>query len=103
MRDALLVAHQHGVAIYAECGGLMYLGSRLTTASGEAFPMVGIFQGESRMATAFSFSKTRDGQELKRWSGGYKTGNTLASYLHVHFGQNPAMLLNWFSRGRAKA
>ncbi len=39
--------------------------------------------------------------EVTHWLGGYQIGNTLASYLHVHFGQNPAMLLNWFERARA--
>ncbi len=142
MLTSIRDAHQRGVAIYAECGGLMYLGGSLTTASGDSFPMAGIFPGESRMTsslkrfgycqaqaqqttllaaegdvirghefhysdffsdepTVFRFSKERDGVEMTHWQGGYQSGNTLASYLHVHFGQNPAMLLNWFSRGRA--
>lgn len=135
-------AHQRDVAIYAECGGLMYLGESLTTASGDSFPMVGILPGKSRMTsslkrfgycqaqalqatllaekgdvlrghefhysdfettepTAFRFSKERAGVEISHWPGGYQTGNTLASYLHVHFLQNPAMLLHWFARARA--
>lgn len=135
-------AHQRDVAIYAECGGLMYLGESLTTASGDSFPMVGILPGKSRMTsslkrfgycqaqalqatllaekgdvlrghefhysdfetaepTVFRFSKERAGVEISHWPGGYQTGNTLASYLHVHFLQNPAMLLHWFARARA--
>ena len=135
-------AHQRGVPIYAECGGLMYLGGSLTTASGDSYPMAGIFPGESRMTTSlkrfgycqaqaeqstllaktgdvirghefhysdfhtdtetvFRFSKERDGVELTHWQGGYQAGNTLASYLHVHFLQNPAMLLRWFEIARA--
>ncbi len=132
---------QRGIPIYAECGGLMYLGGSLTTASGDSYPMVGIFPGQSKMTsslkrfgycqakaeqrtllaeaddvirghefhysdfetdvkTAFRFSKERDGVEMNHWFGGYQSGNTLASYLHVHFMQNPAMLLHWFETAR---
>lgn len=44
-------AHRRGVAIYAECGGLMYLGSTLTDSGGEVHEMVGIIPGYSRMGT----------------------------------------------------
>jgi cobyrinic acid a,c-diamide synthase len=142
MRASILQAHDRGVPIYAECGGLMYLGGSLTTASGDSYSMVGIFPGESKMTgslkrfgycqaraeqptllaktgdvicghefhysdfhadlpTVFRFSKERDGVEMSHWFGGYQAGNTLASYLHVHFLQNPAMLLHWFERARS--
>ena len=142
MRASILQAHDRGVPIYAECGGLMYLGGSLTTASGDSYSMVGIFPGESKMTgslkrfgycqakaeqptllaktgdvirghefhysdfhadlpTVFRFSKERDGVEMSHWFGGYQSGNTLASYLHVHFLQNPAMLLHWFERARS--
>jgi cobyrinic acid a,c-diamide synthase len=142
MRASILQAHDRGVPIYAECGGLMYLGGSLTTASGDSYSMVGIFPGESKMTgalkrfgycqataeqptllaktgdvirghefhysdfhtdqpTVFRFAKERDGVEMNHWLGGYQVGNTLASYLHVHFLQNPAMLLHWFERARS--
>lgn len=142
MREALHDAHQRGVAIYAECGGLMYLGEWLVTSEGERWPMVGILPGESRMnktLTRFGYcqatalqdtllaargetlrghefhysdfhttatpvlqcSKTRDGVEMAGWQGGYQVGNTLASYLHVHFLQQPALLQHWFARARS--
>lgn len=142
MLESIQQAHQKGIPIYAECGGLMYLGGSLTTASGDTYPMVGIFPGESKMTsslkrfgycqakaeqptllaqtgdvirghefhysdfeteekTAFRFSKERDGVEMTHWFGGYQSGNTLASYLHVHFLQNPAMLLHWFETARS--
>lgn len=142
MRASILQAHDRGVPIYAECGGLMYLGGSLTTASGDSYSMVGIFPGESKMTgslkrfgycqakaeqptllaktgdlirghefhysdfhadlpTVFRFSKERDGVEMSHWFGGYQSGNTLASYLHVHFLQNPTMLLHWFERARS--
>ena len=49
IRKALKKAHESGIPIYAECGGLMYLGERLVDLEGSSFEMVGIFEGESRM------------------------------------------------------
>lgn len=40
---------EQGMPIYAECGGLMYLGSDLEDLDGEIYPMVGILEGKSRM------------------------------------------------------
>ena len=39
------------VAIYAECGGLMYLGTTLEVTSGERYTMADIIPGHSRMGT----------------------------------------------------
>ncbi|MDX7997768.1 cobyrinate a,c-diamide synthase [Xenorhabdus sp. Reich] len=49
MQAALRQAHQKGIPIYAECGGLMYLGETLTDAEGVRHDMVGLIAGESRM------------------------------------------------------
>lgn len=49
MLSSLRDAHQRGVAIYAECGGLMYLGSLLEDASGAVHRMADIIPGRSRM------------------------------------------------------
>jgi len=49
LRKALREAHEYGIPIYAECGGLMYLGERLVDLEGESYEMVGVFEGESRM------------------------------------------------------
>ncbi|MDW6093979.1 cobyrinate a,c-diamide synthase [Vibrio rhizosphaerae] len=143
MLAAFKRAHEQGVAIYAECGGLMYLGESLFDQSGQKYPMCGIFPGYSTMTTSlkrfgycqvsanhdvliapqgqvirghefhyseftteltpvFTCTKERDGQVLQQWQGGYQINNTLASYLHVHFGQNPDLLLNWIRRGRVR-
>lgn len=142
MREALRTAHRRGTPIYAECGGLMYLGETLTDSKGQTFPMTGILTGHSTMGNrlkrfgycegtaltdttlvnagehlrghefhysdfvtdlppAFEFIKARDGDVLKRWNGGYQVGNTLASYLHVHFAQRPGLLDRWFALARS--
>ncbi|MDC9588156.1 cobyrinate a,c-diamide synthase [Xenorhabdus sp. XENO-10] len=49
MHEALRRAHQKGIPIYAECGGLMYLGDALTDADGVRHNMVGLIAGESQM------------------------------------------------------
>lgn len=74
MRDALLAAHQRGVPVYAECGGLMYLGETLTDSSGNTFPMTGIIAGHSTM-----------GNRLKRF--GYCEGTALTDTTLVCAGE----------------
>ncbi|KMK10662.1 cobyrinate a,c-diamide synthase [Pluralibacter gergoviae] len=49
MLASLRAAHQRGVAIYAECGGLMYLGTTLEDLSGAVHTMAGLIPGHSRM------------------------------------------------------
>lgn len=51
MLTQLRAAHRRGVAIYAECGGLMYLGTTLEVTSGERYTMADIIPGHSRMGT----------------------------------------------------
>lgn len=136
MRNSILTAHEKGIPIYAECGGLMYLGSSLEM-EGKEYEMVGVFNGISKMTTrlrkfgyciaepleetligqkgmpirghefhhsvfettetaCMKLSKKRDGEIVKEWRGGYQKGNTFASYLHIHFYQNPAILMQMF-------
>lgn len=52
MRESILNAHKAGIPIYAECGGLMYLGEKLVDANNEEFDMVGIFNGYSKMTNS---------------------------------------------------
>ncbi|AYN29209.1 cobyrinate a,c-diamide synthase [Buttiauxella sp. 3AFRM03] len=62
MRAQILAAHQRGVAIYGECGGLMYLGSSLQDSHGATYPMVGAIQGHSAMGkklTRFGYCESR--------------------------------------------
>ncbi|MBC1731578.1 cobyrinate a,c-diamide synthase [Listeria seeligeri] len=136
MRESILTAHENGIPIYAECGGLMYLGTSLEV-NGTLYDMVGVFEGVSKMTerlrkfgycfatpahdtllgktgttirghefhhsifettekTCLNLSKMRDGAVIKEWCGGYQKGNTFASYLHIHFYQNPAILTQMF-------
>ncbi|EMW7731896.1 cobyrinic acid a,c-diamide synthase, partial [Yersinia enterocolitica] len=49
MHAVLQQAHRQQIPMYAECGGLMYLGDALTDESGQRHRMVGVLAGESRM------------------------------------------------------
>jgi len=46
---AMREAHEGGMPIYAECGGLMYLTRAVTDFQGRRYPMVGLVPGECRM------------------------------------------------------
>lgn len=139
MLRAVYQAHEKGVPIYAECGGLMYLGESLVTLEGDRYPMAGVLAGYSQMTKglkrfgysearanedtllahinetikghefhhsefftelpcAFSLYKTQNGKVVKEWAGGYQLNNTLASYLHIHFYQNPHLLCRWLDK-----
>lgn len=52
MRESILNAHRKNIPIYAECGGLMYLGEKLENQNKELFDMVGIFNGTSVMTSS---------------------------------------------------
>lgn len=41
-----------------------------------------------------AIQKTRDGEVVKTWTGGYSSKNCFASYLHTHFYQHPSILTN---------
>ncbi len=49
MRESLREAHQQRIPLYAECGGLMYLGESLTDGEGETHAMCGVLPGHSQM------------------------------------------------------
>jgi cobyrinic acid a,c-diamide synthase len=50
-RASLAEAHQRGVPIIAECGGLLYLGRGLMDANGATWPMAGVLPFEARPGT----------------------------------------------------
>lgn len=49
MRQSLREGAQRGYPIYAECGGLMYLGKSIEDSEGNSYPMAGVFPYRSSM------------------------------------------------------
>ena len=49
MRESIKKAHENNIPIYAECGGLMYLGEKLIDQNENEYDMVGILKGISKM------------------------------------------------------
>jgi len=129
-RAAVRTLAEAGGGIYAECGGLMYLGDTLRTLDGVAHPMCGVLPLAVRMrptlaalgyvevtlalgegpplvarghlfhhseleapvpptlATAY---EVRDARGAARGREGYRLGQTLASYVHLHFASCPEL------------
>lgn len=56
---------ESGGLVYAECGGLMYLGKELVDSEGNAFPMAGILD----LATTLYRSKMTLGYRVMHWDG----------------------------------
>ena len=50
MHHSIMEAVTNGVPVYAECGGLMYLGKSLTDLEGSTHPMIGVIPAESAMS-----------------------------------------------------
>ncbi|MCG8706862.1 cobyrinate a,c-diamide synthase [Brenneria sp. 4F2] len=66
MHRALHEAHQRRIPLYAECGGLMYLGSGLTTPDGQRHAMAAVLPGESAMGkrlTRFGYCQAQARQD----------------------------------------
>lgn len=122
--------------IYAECGGLMYLGESL-----DAVPMCGVLPTRTRMGDRlralgyrevtttrssllgpagtvfrgheFHYSELTDTSSLapmyqmtgRRGAGveGWQRGGVLGSYVHAHFGSNPALAANFVAACRRVA
>lgn len=52
IRNSIMNAHINNIPIYAECGGLMYLGEKLEDQNNNIYNMVGIFKGCSKMTSS---------------------------------------------------
>ena len=52
IRLSIMKAHDNNIPIYAECGGLMYLGEKLENQNNDIYNMVGIFKGCSKMTSS---------------------------------------------------
>jgi cobyrinic acid a,c-diamide synthase len=133
MAESIMRAYRSGMPIYAECGGLMYLGRSLRTESGATHQMAGIIPvdvamdgeihrfGYRQLLTLEDSILSPRGQFYRghefHWSritshnGDFKPAyqmlnadgevigyegfvgpNLLASYVHLHFGQNPLLV-----------
>lgn len=127
MRAAIRSFADRGGPIYAECGGLMYLGESLT-ASDAAHAMCGVLPLTTQMTPSLRSFGYREvvttaptllGPAGTRWRGhefhhselagnvmapvfettgwggagaeGWARGNVLGTYVHAHFGSNPAL------------
>lgn len=71
MRASILESHKRKTPIYAECGGLMYLGEKLINQENEEYDMVGIFKGASKMTASlrrfgYSFGTAKEDTILSR-------------------------------------
>ncbi len=79
---------EKGLPVYAECGGLMYLGEKLVL-NNESFPMAGV------LPVVFGFSKRPQGHgytimEIDQSNPYYKVGTILKGH-EFHY----SMVLNW--------
>src|SRR5437868_8877415 len=132
MAESIERAYRNGVPIYAECGGLMYLGRSLRTSDG-AHQMVGVIpvdvemdgeihrfgyrqlltledsilspRGQFYRGHEFHWSRItghngglKPAYQMQNAEGdvigyeGFVAPNLLASYVHLHFGQNPLLV-----------
>ncbi|MBQ9408991.1 MAG: cobyrinate a,c-diamide synthase [Clostridia bacterium] len=125
MRACIKGALEKGIKCYAECGGLMYLGSEIDNQT-----MVGFLPLKSRMTerlqrfgyvkvedetgirfpahefhhaeatalagAAFAYRVTKASQPDKSWDCGYKKGNTLAAFAHTYFADRPELIGRFF-------
>jgi cobyrinic acid a,c-diamide synthase len=118
-RDSVRAAHERGIPILAECGGMMALAQSLGDTHGRQWPMAGILPGHTRMQPRLA------GLGLQAWSTGcgelrghtfhysifdtplegstrtraypgnapgetiYRCGSLTASYFHAYFSSCP--------------
>jgi cobyrinic acid a,c-diamide synthase len=133
MAESIQRAHRAGMPIYAECGGLMYLGRTLRTADGVSHRMAEVIpvdvameqqlqrfgyrqvltledsvlspRGQFYRGHEFHWSRVighdnglRSAYQMQNAEGdsigyeGFVGPNLLASYVHLHFGQNPVLV-----------
>lgn len=125
-RESVRAAHQEGMPIVAECGGLMSLADTLTDRSGNIWPMAGLLAGhvvmQSRLAAlgmqgwatpqgqlrghAFHYSRFETEMTPVAWTTKhpsgiqgeaiYRTANLTASYFHVYFPSSPETVSKLF-------
>ncbi len=144
LAESIQQGHQNGLPIYAECGGLMYLGRSLRMPNGRVHPMAGVLpvdvemdgqlhrfgyrqlltleesilspKGQFYRGHEFHWSRIRTqdsglmpAYQMSNAEGdpigyeGFVGPNLLASYVHLHFGQNPLLTEKFLARCREYA
>lgn len=128
MKQALIVHHQAGKPIYAECGGFLYLLDSLADKEGQQAAMVGLLPGTARMQArlanlgmqqlqlptgeirghSFHFSMLETAlppiavssplRSFGHGEGVFRVGSLQASYLHLYFPFNPDVAAGFFLR-----
>ncbi|WP_240617930.1 cobyrinate a,c-diamide synthase [Methylomonas sp. Kb3] len=126
MKQALIRHHQADKAIYAECGGFLYLLQTLADIDGNQAAMAGLLPGRARMQTrlanlgmhslqlergeirghSFHFSTLETTLEpvassvaqrsFGHGEGFFRSGSLQASYLHLYFPFNPRLAAGFF-------
>jgi len=126
MKQALSAHHRAGKAIYAECGGFLYLLDSLADKEGHRAAMVGLLSGSAAMQTrlanlgmhslqleqgeirghSFHFSTLETAlqplatstaqRSFGHGEGFFRQGALQASYLHLYFPFNPQLAAGFF-------
>ncbi|WP_320415824.1 cobyrinate a,c-diamide synthase [Methylomonas montana] len=126
MKQALTAHHQAGKAIYAECGGFLYLLESLADKEGHRAEMLGLLSGSAYMQSrlvnlgmhslqleqgeirghSFHFSKlettldpfavSNAQRSFGHGEGFFRKGSLQASYLHLYFPFNPQLAASFF-------
>jgi cobyrinic acid a,c-diamide synthase len=127
-KSSMRAAHEKGVPIVAECGGMMALADTLADQSGAIWPMAGLLTGSVAMQPrlaglgpqalpteqgilrghTFHYSKlattvqpaahTIKHPSAIQGEAWYRAGSLTASYFHAYFPSNPAAVAALFSR-----
>jgi cobyrinic acid a,c-diamide synthase len=77
---SLRQAHQAGMPIYAECGGLMYLVQAIQDGAGMRYPMVGLLPGVCRLTDRLQNFGYKEVVSLRK---------SLLGQVHLHFDACP--------------
>ena len=127
MKAAIRVHHDQGKAIYAECGGMLYLVESLTNVKGKTAEMTGLLPGRASMQSRLSnlglhgielpegnmrghtyhystlecplapIAVSEGARKGRRGEPVYRQGQLNASYLHLYFPSNPIAAAKLFS------
>lgn len=120
--------HREGKPIVAECGGMMYVAQKITTADQNCFPMVGLLNANASMHNKLvglgyhtaeldegslrghsfhystldsndsAHSQTQPARQGRKEESIYRNRRLFASYIHLYFRSNPKTTAALFSQ-----